>query len=350
MPCIGGVSIHVSRLAEALSNEGSMGCLYNSSNSIKIAETRFKIHNVFFPKFRYDTFKSLLWLILYGIRDKSKILHLHGHPIWESPTLFIMILLKKNLVFTIHDQIMLDNIEKYPKFLTILFRKLLEKKNIRWIAVSQKIKDQIHSINPICITATVIPAYIPSLPDNKPLNPEIENFIKTKTYILSIYAHSTRIFNGKDLYGIDIALKALSKVNKIIPNTGLIISIPGETLKTEIIKYQVLIDELQLHDNVLIFLKPINNSINLWKKSNILLRPTLTDGDSLVIREALSQGVYIIASNVVKRPDGVILFQSENIDELAERIIVTLKSGKTDTIKMDPSYFELIKKVYSFFL
>jgi glycosyltransferase involved in cell wall biosynthesis len=37
----------------------------------------------------------------------------------------------------------------------------------------------------------------------------------------------------------------------------------------------------------------------------IFLRPTLTDGDALSIREAMAAGVPVLASDVVRRPTGV---------------------------------------------
>ncbi len=85
--------------------------------------------------------------------------------------------------------------------------------------------------------------------------------------------------------------------------------------------YFKLINGLQISENVLLFLKPLNNPTLLWRKSDIVLRPTLTDGDSLVVREAINEGTYVIASDVTERPEDVILFKSENIDDLSNKII-----------------------------
>ena len=45
----------------------------------------------------------------------------------------------------------------------------------------------------------------------------------------------------------------------------------------------------------------------LLDEVNVLLRPTSADGDSGIVREALAQGVTVIASNVAPRPSGVVL-------------------------------------------
>lgn len=54
----------------------------------------------------------------------------------------------------------------------------------------------------------------------------------------------------------------------------------------------------------------------------VLVRPTSTDGDAMVVREALAAGMRVVASDVVPRPRGVELF-SLGVDEL----VVALAEG-----------------------
>jgi len=49
---------------------------------------------------------------------------------------------------------------------------------------------------------------------------------------------------------------------------------------------------------------PTKEYVEQMPRLSVFLRPTTTDGDSVAIREALWLGVPVLASNVVRRPDG----------------------------------------------
>lgn len=53
-------------------------------------------------------------------------------------------------------------------------------------------------------------------------------------------------------------------------------------------------------------------------RSSALLRPTNTDGDAVSVREALWLGVPVIASDVVVRPAGTVLFRNRDAESLWE--------------------------------
>ena len=58
----------------------------------------------------------------------------------------------------------------------------------------------------------------------------------------------------------------------------------------------------------------------LLNSSEVFIRPTLTDGDSLAVREALAIGVKVIASDSVRRPEGCLLFRTSCPEALALKI------------------------------
>src|ERR1035441_8925037 len=84
LPNIGGVSIHISRLAEALLSDKMLGTVYSSTKMNNYVESRFIVKDASYSKLRYGTFQSILWFILYGIKDKSKIVHINGHQIGRA--------------------------------------------------------------------------------------------------------------------------------------------------------------------------------------------------------------------------------------------------------------------------
>ena len=58
----------------------------------------------------------------------------------------------------------------------------------------------------------------------------------------------------------------------------------------------------------------------LMARSTVFVRPTFQDGDSISVREAMSLGVPVVASNVGARPARVLLFEPGNVDGLVEQL------------------------------
>jgi glycosyltransferase involved in cell wall biosynthesis len=62
----------------------------------------------------------------------------------------------------------------------------------------------------------------------------------------------------------------------------------------------------------------------LMSVSDVFVRPTLEDGDSTSVREALSLGVPVVASRIGTRPAGAILFQPGNVGEMLSKVELAL--------------------------
>src|SRR5439155_104160 len=67
------------------------------------------------------------------------------------------------------------------------------------------------------------------------------------------------------------------------------------------------------------------------RRSDVFLRPTRADGDSICVREALALGSRVVASDVVARPAGTFVFPSENPAALAETVFEALKARPAPT-------------------
>jgi glycosyltransferase involved in cell wall biosynthesis len=64
--------------------------------------------------------------------------------------------------------------------------------------------------------------------------------------------------------------------------------------------------------------------MELWpiiEKSHLFIRPTNTDGYALSVAEAIYCKIPTIASNVANRPEGTILFEARNFQELLNRTL-----------------------------
>jgi glycosyltransferase involved in cell wall biosynthesis len=58
----------------------------------------------------------------------------------------------------------------------------------------------------------------------------------------------------------------------------------------------------------------------LMARSDVFVRPTFRDGDSISVREATSLGVPVVASNVGTRPQGTFLFEAGDVDGLVRQL------------------------------
>ncbi len=138
-------------------------------------------------------------------------------------------------------------------------------------------------------------------------------------------------YNGEDLYGLDMLIE-LSEAfeDKKIFFIFQLASLGGTELQEKYRKYVELIADKKLK-NLLLYVNPIS-FVALINDSDMTLRLTNTDGDALSIRESLYLNTPIIASDVIRRPEGTILFKSRDIDDLKQVFTQTYEDINTGTV------------------
>lgn len=97
---------------------------------------------------------------------------------------------------------------------------------------------------------------------------------------------------------------------------------------------------------------PLKEASSLWQVSDLVIRATVTDGNSLSIYEALSIGIPVIASDCVPRPEGVVLFRTRDFDDLYRKVKTVLLNveefkTKTKDLNIKNNADEIIK-LYKF--
>lgn len=128
--------------------------------------------------------------------------------------------------------------------------------------------------------------------------------------------------NNEDMYGLDLCIMAAEELKKKNANVAFVFVVCEDTGVIKLEKYRQMIKELALENCFLLYEAPLS-FIRLIQETEIVLRPTNTDGDALTVREALYLGKAVIASDVVKRPDGTTLFKNRDAVSLANTIIET---------------------------
>lgn len=140
----------------------------------------------------------------------------------------------------------------------------------------------------------------------------------------------TAVGHSVEVKGWDIAIKAFALLAKKVPNTKLLLV--GKHTSPEFHqKLCALVKHNGLDDRV-IFSGSRNDIANILKASDMFLFPSRSEGVGAAIIEARASGLPCVATDaggipeVIKNNVNGFLFQRENTEELAEKILTLLSS------------------------
>ena len=315
-PPLGGVSVHVSRVKEKFVSQKNIVHVYDTSKKYrnKIVALKNFITKIFITK--------------------PNIIYFH-EPTESVQKFLSLILLKKILRYTLvtvdHDCRILYNFKPLPKN---IFRFCIKKTDKAVIIGNTTEKCYLDNkvLPSKKTTVTQSPIFSiesPFLPPQKTLipklDPKTETFIKNRTPIISANA-----FIPCDLYGFDASVKLMQSLVKTYPNIGIIWGIcKVETSEQK--KYfcdtKKKISDLKLKKHFYFLIGQ-----EFWpiiKKSDLFIRPTLSDSFGISIQEAISLKTLAIASDVCIRPEGTILFKTGNVEHLIEKTKKQLEAIST---------------------
>jgi glycosyltransferase involved in cell wall biosynthesis len=186
------------------------------------------------------------------------------------------------------------------------------------IAVSEEVKAGLSPHLPES-TVPIIPDYLSADPDDR-LDPAASEFFRAsgKTIVVAAFRVDPQA-GGGDLYGLDTAVEAFILLAADEPGVrlALFIAVPPRGRSARYLaRLAERVAATELNARFLVrFRSPLLPA--LVEPSAIFVRPTRSDGDSVSIREALSAGIPVIASDVVNRPAGVTLFPTGDALALA---------------------------------
>jgi glycosyltransferase involved in cell wall biosynthesis len=162
----------------------------------------------------------------------------------------------------------------------------------------------------------VIPAFSLEF-SSSPLSAEVETFLADHVPAISC------VGLYEPVYGFDQAVHLMTRIHEAYPAAGLLLI--GDLKNAEWCRN--LIRDLRLENHV----KLCGNlgqqeCLSVMNRSALFLRPTLYDGDSISVREALALGVPVVASETDFRPDGVILYRIGAFEDLVSRALESLRN------------------------
>lgn len=123
--------------------------------------------------------------------------------------------------------------------------------------------------------------------------------------------------NASPVYGRKLIFEAVARLRERHPGIGLAMFGPAtgaKEFKEDVERFGVggIVEDFGELDN--------KAALAVIAKSDVFVRPTTADGDSVSVREALTLRVPVVATNVALRPQGTVVCKAGDAADLAEKI------------------------------
>jgi glycogen(starch) synthase len=182
---------------------------------------------------------------------------------------------------------------------------------MRVVCVSDGVRNALLSLGLPPHRTEIVPACLKTERPEVSLDPSILAWIGRHQPLLS----TTLFFRPE--YGFDLLASAVARLRLRYPSVGCLVMGSGEQRE----EAERRIRETGLEENVLLLGDVDHDAcLALMSVSDVFVRPTLEDGDSISVREALSLGVPVVASRIGTRPAGAILFQPGDLGEMLSKV------------------------------
>ena len=302
---IGGVTIHVSRLCDALRNKGE--------------------------EFKLCDYKKLPIFQQIKMIRACKVVHLHvSNPYLRLFYILLSKVLSKKVILTFHGN--LGRFGVLKNYTDLLVLRLCDIPVMINEGSFQKAKAYNQSV-------VFIPAYIPSA-EHEELPEDIMSIVETirdtdKMIVVSNASYMQFAKTGEEVYGIHFLVNYF----KDKPDYQLLVSDPSGQYSKHYAG--------NCPDNVS-FITKEHSFTALVRHADVMIRATSTDGDSLSVREALEAGVKVLATDCVDRPEGVRLFKFNDVESLSDALLFEYTDGENRTCSDDVMgsvvklYYELL--------
>lgn len=309
-PPYGGVSVHVERLLSILRETGVPFCLYEQQGK---SDPRRSI---------VPASRSASWFIRFLLFTSESIVHLHTSSLPAVvAACYLLSMRRKKCIITFHSEHPIRAYERYGRIVRRIVRIGLQRA-AHVVAVSQRVADWVLESGLAPRRVTVCPAFLPPTreqlsEDN--LSEDIREFLDTHSPIVGTHGWYGSFINGKHVYAFDLLVTLIEEMQRLWPSIGFYTVISGVYEKKHREEIRKTITARGLDRNWLVIERDFHAAA-LYQKSSVFLRPTLTDGDAVSIRECLWLGVPVLASDAVNRPEGCVTFKTSDLQSLIETL------------------------------
>lgn len=344
-PPLGGISVHVERLVPILKAQGlRVGVLNHFGSSAQ-------------PYVVGSLNRNPLKYSLLPLRFSAAVVHYH-HASW--PQLVAVAASRafkrrSTYMVTVHAG---DMAKHFPQLIS---RNVLTRWITRW---SLRRFDVIVLVSPVVLECfrhaaphariEVVPAFLPS-PATAGYGDELDDFLASGS-IVSAAAYGIQFLpDGTELYGLDTLVDAFVEVARERDDSKLLVFMAHPTSAAQQRTHlDSLVGRLRAQGLGLRVRFEVGRRLSpALRSTSVFVRPTRADGDALSVREAQAMGVPVIASDAVPRPDGVEVFRTGDVHDLANRMraMMAVETSRTSRGDEDTTPFrDALLAVYRFAL
>lgn len=346
-PPFGGVSVYLMRLIRQLNHDGIRAGAYysfdNNDNEIKESP----LFDLFIWEKSMSRTRRFISHFKRMIQASSdyRIIHIHGHEVMILAA-FVHLLRKQAIVVTIHNAMIIETYSRFSYFKKQAF-KYLAHSDTRWIAVSEQAKERLLAL-PVRFKypIEVIPAYVPDTSEIQPLSEPLRDYLNHHKKIITFYGRSFMVFKGQDVYGFQTAIRMYNRILSFYKETvGFVLCISDVSDSKSIEDLHKLAFELHIDDAIFWQMGAIKEIRALWQETDLYIRPTATDGDSVSIRDVLAEGAAVVASDVCQRPSGVVTYRYGDDEDFLNTCVNTLNKPRLASNE-NFHYYNKIKGIY----
>jgi glycogen synthase len=314
-PPHGGISVHVSEAHRFLSEAGVESRVLNIDRRAKPAPD--------YERVRHGP--DLFRITSRHAGDRSLIhVHINGHNrrAWFVAAACALAGRRAPArVLTLHSGMTPAYINSAPR----AWRSMLRSACLLYscvVCVNAPIQQSIVGIGMPKARTQVLPAFAPIRPLFRPVPAELERWMQSHRPLIS----TTLFFRPE--YGFDLLVNAMPQLRSRHPGIGCLVMGSREGLESEQFRLQQ--HGMESHFR---FLGDVEHDLclTLISECDLYVRPTLEDGDSISVREALHLGVPVVASDVGVRPAAAVLFGAGDVRHMIARIEETLSKAHLQT-------------------
>lgn len=319
-PPFGGVSIHIQQLVRAARRAGIDAVVANHFGTV-VADEHVMVRLKRNP-LRYAFVTA---------RENAKIVHYH-HSHWSTlvATAVGARFTDSHLILTAHGDTLVYDLNSRIPLIAFLTRRALTRVD-RIIAVSDDLQQRLTRL--LAVPIDVIPASsgraCRSLPSRIASDGDRRSFV--------LAAYRVGVSKKQDIYGVGLALEALAEAVRSGLSAELKVFVANPPKSGRERRYFRGLRRMLEADylDALVRWHFGERLTDHLRGDSVFLRPTFLDGDSVSVREALTLGADVIASDAAVRPPGCRVFAKGNVLELARSMAEPTSQGAQVSLESD---------------
>jgi glycosyltransferase involved in cell wall biosynthesis len=176
----------------------------------------------------------------------------------------------------------------------------------------------------------VVPAFVEpeqTNDDTAAYDQALEKFLGSGTTLVAAAYGVQFLEGGRELYGLDLAVDVFVELAAERSDLRLVLFIARPPKRSAARRHLAKLEETVLGAGLadrfsIVFGQPL---VPALRANTVFLRPSRADGDALSVREARQAGVPVVASDVVERPEGIVVFPTGDRNAFAAAVRAALK-------------------------